>query len=328
MTVGEKIRKYRLLRGLTQQELGEAVGFKKSTADVRINQYESNKMAPKAVIRQTIANVLDIDIGAISDVSITSYEDVMQVFFELEEKLGMKVIKKDGTTSLVFDDNNKDIATLISYMNLWQTQRTAMSIDSEDTPDEVKQNYLRWQGKFKSNVDAYYKTKKDEIDKHYEKAVSALSGSKHAVKTSEITQLVRKIIEAGISVSTNNILFGVGDNAPGLTFTVSELIDPPAKDAEKLFAKFLYEYKHFQALGAECFTDMQMTGKSLTITYYVRVSSFSVITSQVNTFLEYREKEATQGDFFKDSFEMSFKGDLETANNDIEDEIMQHKITQ
>lgn len=321
MTLGEKIRKYRLLRGLTQQELGEAVGFKKSTADVRINQYESNKIAPKAVIREAIADVLDIDISALSNVEVTSFEDVMYILFELEEKYGMKIAKGNGTTSLTFDDNNKNIATLISYMNLWQMQRAAMSIDNLDTSDDVKRDYMLWQGGFKSNIEAYYKIKKEDIDKHYEKAVSDLSCSKYAIRTSEITRLICRIIEAGISVSTNNRSFDSGNSAPGFTFAVNELIDPISEDAENLFAKFLYEYNHFQELGAGCFTEMQLPGKIMTITYHVRVSSFSVITSRVNTFLEYKEKKVTQGDFYKDSFEVSFKSDLEKNNKNIKDEI-------
>ena len=36
MTLGKKIRKYRVLKGLTQRELGLAVGFSEATADSRV----------------------------------------------------------------------------------------------------------------------------------------------------------------------------------------------------------------------------------------------------------------------------------------------------
>ena len=42
MALGDRIRYFRKWRGLTQQELGEAVGFSRGSADVRIGQYESN----------------------------------------------------------------------------------------------------------------------------------------------------------------------------------------------------------------------------------------------------------------------------------------------
>ena len=42
MTLGEKIKKYRELRELTQRELGQKVGFSAETEDSRIRKYEKN----------------------------------------------------------------------------------------------------------------------------------------------------------------------------------------------------------------------------------------------------------------------------------------------
>ena len=78
MTVGEKIRKYRLLCGKTQKELGLDLGFTARTADVRVNQYEKDKMAPKAEIRNRIAEVLGVHPSALSDVDIQSEIDVLR----------------------------------------------------------------------------------------------------------------------------------------------------------------------------------------------------------------------------------------------------------
>ena len=41
MTLGDKIRKFRNLKGWTQKDLGKAVGFSASTADSRIRKYEN-----------------------------------------------------------------------------------------------------------------------------------------------------------------------------------------------------------------------------------------------------------------------------------------------
>ncbi|WP_034602436.1 helix-turn-helix domain-containing protein [Clostridiisalibacter paucivorans] len=43
MAIGDKIRKIRTKRGITQKELGLSIGFSERTADVRIAQYESGK---------------------------------------------------------------------------------------------------------------------------------------------------------------------------------------------------------------------------------------------------------------------------------------------
>lgn len=325
MTLGEKIKKYRLLHQMKQKELGEKVGFKKSTADVRINQYESNKMAPKLDIRTAIANTLDIDLEAISDINISSFVDIMYIFFELEEKLGMDIVKKDGKTYLSFDDENEDIETLISYLNLWQTQKNSLMNDEADLNEEKEREYLLWKSRFHKNVEEYYSSKTDEINALYKPYISELKQtSVHAKKTSDITLLLRDIIEAGIHVSVTHKSIGTGVNAQGFTFVVNELLTPTNDDCALLIAKFLFEYNHFIELGADCFTDMQIPEKSLTITYYVAVSSFSVITSQVSELLAFLENKENQTDFSIDSFESDFEEDLDMYYNDIEEEIKRY----
>ena len=41
MAIGERIRFFRNLRGMTQKYLGTVVGFPEKTADIRMAQYES-----------------------------------------------------------------------------------------------------------------------------------------------------------------------------------------------------------------------------------------------------------------------------------------------
>ena len=60
-----------------------------------MRKYESDAMAPKADIRAKIAKALNIDLEAISDVEISSFADIMYVLFELEEKYGLKIEKKE-----------------------------------------------------------------------------------------------------------------------------------------------------------------------------------------------------------------------------------------
>ena len=47
MAIGKRIKYIRSLRGLTLKELGEALGFKGKTSDVRVAQYESDTRVPK-----------------------------------------------------------------------------------------------------------------------------------------------------------------------------------------------------------------------------------------------------------------------------------------
>lgn len=61
ITVGRKIRYLRQQHHMTQMELGLALGFSQSTADIRIAQYESGARAPKAQLIRQIASVFDVD---------------------------------------------------------------------------------------------------------------------------------------------------------------------------------------------------------------------------------------------------------------------------
>ena len=47
MAIGERIRFFRNLCGMTQKYLGQVVGFPEKTADIRMAQYESGSRTPK-----------------------------------------------------------------------------------------------------------------------------------------------------------------------------------------------------------------------------------------------------------------------------------------
>ena len=55
MAIGERIRFFRNLRGMTQKYLGQVVGFPEKTADIRMAQYESGSRTPKAELTETLA---------------------------------------------------------------------------------------------------------------------------------------------------------------------------------------------------------------------------------------------------------------------------------
>ena len=61
MTVGEKIRTIRIFRGMTQKELGLAVGFPEKGADNRIAQYETDYRVPRKEMLDKIAFALKVN---------------------------------------------------------------------------------------------------------------------------------------------------------------------------------------------------------------------------------------------------------------------------
>nr|WP_297280133.1 helix-turn-helix transcriptional regulator [uncultured Butyricicoccus sp.] len=61
MVVGEKIRRIRIFRGMTQKELGIAIGLGEKGADNRITQYENGYRVPKPELLYKIAHVLRVN---------------------------------------------------------------------------------------------------------------------------------------------------------------------------------------------------------------------------------------------------------------------------
>ncbi|WP_296880361.1 helix-turn-helix transcriptional regulator [Thomasclavelia sp.] len=60
MDIGKRIKILRKRKNMTQKELGILLGFKESTAVVRITQYEKNSRMPRDNILQKISNIFDV----------------------------------------------------------------------------------------------------------------------------------------------------------------------------------------------------------------------------------------------------------------------------
>lgn len=101
MAIGERIRFIRNLRGMTQKWLGMAVGFSKSTADVRMAQYESGARGPKAELIKSLAEVLKVDTHALTVPDIDTALGLAHTLFALEDLYNLRVEKIDGTLCLV-----------------------------------------------------------------------------------------------------------------------------------------------------------------------------------------------------------------------------------
>lgn len=87
MTTGEKIKKIRLVRGMTQKELGEKVGL----SDVRIRQYELNNRTPKEDLLRKIAEVLEVNYYALCEPRWSSMEELVFALFDLEEQKRLRL---------------------------------------------------------------------------------------------------------------------------------------------------------------------------------------------------------------------------------------------
>jgi len=84
VTTGEKIKYIRSFRGMTQQELGVAIGLPAKGADNRIAQYETNYRVPKKDMLMDMAKALNVNYINFIPPASGAAEDIMQTFFWLD----------------------------------------------------------------------------------------------------------------------------------------------------------------------------------------------------------------------------------------------------
>ena len=181
MTLGEKIRKYRLLHDLKQKDLGMMIGFSPATADSRIRKYEGDIMAPKSEIRNKLIQALDVDPSALSEIDIRSNEDIVRVFFFMEDYLGLEVEKID------FDNFNfnqekvsyekREIQTLNSYMYIWQQQKKNLLSTGTGNEKDSLREYELWKSRFPRDIRNYWNSLSEKIDSYYSPLVNSFDES-------------------------------------------------------------------------------------------------------------------------------------------------------
>lgn len=110
MTVGEKIRKYRKEKGLSQKDLA----IKCKMSEPAIRNYELGNRTPNEKQLEIIALALGVSIYAISDPNLDTEHGVMHAFYYLEENYNFKIKKEGSEVSLVC--NNIDY---IERMSDW-----------------------------------------------------------------------------------------------------------------------------------------------------------------------------------------------------------------
>lgn len=115
MTLGQKIKRIRTFRNMTQQELGEAIGLDAKGAANRIAQYETNYRVPKKEMLLDMSKALNVSYLNFYTPEYGSSEDIMQTLFWLDED------NRDAINLFSLTCTNKkeksDIAPNIEYEN-------------------------------------------------------------------------------------------------------------------------------------------------------------------------------------------------------------------
>lgn len=147
MAIGERIRFFRNLRGMTQKYLGTVVGFPEKTADIRMAQYESGSRTPKTDLTNKLAEVFDISPQALSVPDIDSYIGLMHTLFTLEDRYGLTIEKTENGVSIYADPKKgTDAAELSEMLNAWveQSEKYHNGDINRDEYDKWRYNYPKY----------------------------------------------------------------------------------------------------------------------------------------------------------------------------------------
>lgn len=131
MTIGNRIRKIRKFRNMTQQQLGELIGLDNS----RIRQYELNFRTPKENLLKKIAAALNVNEYALLNPCFNSPILSIYALFEFEEIYGFDITKSKL--------NNKD-PELNELIDLWTKKKQELK------DEKIEENeYIEWKLNFK-----------------------------------------------------------------------------------------------------------------------------------------------------------------------------------
>ena len=321
MTLGDKIRKYRTLQDMTQKDLGLKAGFSAATADSRIRKYEKDIMAPKDDIRQKLIEALDVDPSALSDINIESYEDIMQVFFLLEDELGLEIERNDETTSLILKNDNPGHSILLSYLYAWYVQKKNLPDEDTETSFSAHTQYEKWQARFPRDLKEFWNEQRTAVDNFYNPLVHDAANEPKVSRLSEFLVDIRASIQSGISINADTKYYGVGDVGLILSFTVSELLNGDNKVCHKAFTRFLCDINTMNGYGMPYYIDMYSNESGTKISYTLRWSALPAFKNTIYKMQEHEIQKETLPDFEIDLFEKTLSSDLKMYDLDLKEEI-------
>lgn len=155
MAIGQRIKFFRKRKGMTQKQLGELLGFKGRTSDVRMAQYESEARVPKQDLVNIMADILGVAPKALTVPDIDTHFGLLHTLFALEDIYGLKISEKEGEVCLSLDH---DITPLLSdvdtMLRAWQKQ-SAMLESGEISREE----YDEWRYTYPKQETFQYKMK-------------------------------------------------------------------------------------------------------------------------------------------------------------------------
>lgn len=146
--LGQKIRFYRQIAGMTQKELGAACGVNEST----IRNYELGNRYPDSDTIFEISNALEISPYVLATPDPISAASSLQYLFSIEKTLDLTPTTIDGKVYLEvsseIDVNDATVAPLSNLKRMFSHWATMYEKFINEEIDE--ETYLLWQAKYLS----------------------------------------------------------------------------------------------------------------------------------------------------------------------------------
>ena len=327
MTLGKKIKEYRLLHDMTQKELGMKIGFSASTADSRIRKYEGDLMAPKSEIRNKLVQALDVDPSALSDIDIRSIEDVVRTFFFMEEYLGFKIESFNSDQLSLFNKEKTyyskwDISTLNSYMYIWYEQKKNLLNIKNDNQEDSNKEYELWKSRFPRDIYTYWNSLIEKIDAYYTPFVNEISNKKtKIVYSSEFIAQIRKLIQSGLEFKVDSEIRDVNDGYLVLIFKVSDLLSPKSKEIEIQFTEFLNNLKTLKEYGMIIDTTALTFTTGNIISYHMLLNPLMKKCGTIQELIQFEKNKASMDEFSIELFNINYDKEFNSSNLNLQEEI-------
>ena len=312
MSVGRKIRAIRDLRGMTQKDLGIKAGFSAATADVRIRQYESNKMVPKEDKLKEIADALDIDVSALKSHDIYSDLDLMQILFEIEEIYGLEIGKDANRYILSFDEDHPLFRFINNNLDSWYLAKSKLLSYSEESGYDDKE-YSLWKYRFPLDNMELENMNAAKVQEKYKPFVN---NSYSIKKVNEFILLFEKLIRNGfdIQIASAPERSGIGTYVCCAIFKHSELLDATG-EAANAYAEYLSMISYLEKSGIEIERETtSFDGETLLGIYFYN----SVLSTALSHTVREIIKAYKDGVLDDTILQMQYKDSLRTFNVPIE----------
>ena len=144
MNVSEKIRYYRELRGLTQQQLADFSGIPLGT----LKKYETGNRNPKQEPLQRIADALHISITSFQDIHLETIGEVAPYLFAIS-KVGKVQFHSNKDADGKFDINTPSISfdspVFKHFLKEWADSKVIINHlrdEAQFSPDETTKAFL------------------------------------------------------------------------------------------------------------------------------------------------------------------------------------------